>query len=250
MTAYSFPPLPTPKIWCFVVTEPSGPTPGTPLRRSFTAAPRLFPNPQGRFRVLQDESFGKHMDKAHGRSARTCPLPVPHMETSKQEFGMLGSTLRLLDAHTSLSQPDLRKRQMFGRNSFSIPNTELQTQVHPARWVNIPRLAKITSDRDTASQVCLENGSSRLQRAELRPTLEAQPDPPGPATVLGTSSIPNLPARLPHSAKSREGGWSGPECPSTFPSQSNQVLQIADLSRKGSFLVCSAPLLSLASAAY
>lgn len=165
MTAYSFPPLPTPKIWCFVVAEPSGPTPGTPLRRSFTAAPRLFPNPQGRFRVLRDESFGKHMDKAHGRCARTCPLPVPHMETSKQEFGMLGSTLRPLDAHMSLSQPDLRKRQMFGRNSFSIPNTELQTQAHPARWVSIPRLAKITSDRDTASQVCLENGSSRLQRA-------------------------------------------------------------------------------------
>lgn len=221
MTAYSFPPLATPKIWCFVVAEPSGLTPGTPLRRSFTAAPRLFPNPQGRFHVLQDESLGKHMDKAHGRSAQTCPLPVPHMETSKQDFGMLGSTLRPLDAHMSLSQPDLRKRQMFGRNSFSIPNTELQTQAHPARWVNIPRLAKIISKGTQLPRFAWRMGAAGSKGLELRPTLEAQPDPPGPATVLGTSSIPNLPARLPHSAKSREGGWSGPKCPSTFPSQSN-----------------------------
>lgn len=86
MTAFSFPPLPIPKIWHFVVTEPSGPTPGTPLRRSFVAAPRLSQTHMASSVSCRMNPLANTWIKPTGGLHRPALL---QFLISKQEFGML-----------------------------------------------------------------------------------------------------------------------------------------------------------------
>lgn len=84
-------------------------------------------------------------------------------------------------------------------------------------------------------------GAGGSKGQELCPILEAQPDPPGPVTLLGTSSIPKPPSLLPQNPR-EEGGV----VQSAPPLLQAKVIRFYKLL----IYLTKDPLLSLASAAY